>query len=115
MPDIPKPRKSQDNHLPPLNRGKAKRLPDGTLIRLNESITVQDPITGRTESLDIENPEPAVCCNPWGLHQYKHGYIGYDIAVTEYGSVLCYECWELNERHKARNRWLGWIYRWHIY
>jgi len=108
--------KGQDKNIPPLNRAKAKVLPDGTFIKLYETKDVIDPVTGQVYSMEIEYPEPdSICCNPWGLHALKCGYLYWELTETEAGNILCSICWERNERNMTLNRLFGWLYTWNVY
>ena len=65
---------------------------DGRWLRIDEFIAIS--WTG----LAIPKDSIASCLNPFDRHNYRLIYLNLDGTVTELGNVLCWECWEHQEK-----------------
>ena len=57
----------------------------------------------------------ASCKNPWEDHGYRLIYMKIDGFATEFGNVLCSECYKKNQKKDRLKKWFGWLYQTEIY
>lgn len=50
------------------------------------------------------------CRNPWEDHYHRLVYLNQDGFETEFGNILCSECYEKNKKKDQLKKWIGWFY-----
>ena len=116
MPDIPKPRKSQDNHTKrtPLNRVDRnwEEGPDGRHNLLSETHIKIDHDTDTRTTDRVKKRQPdGICQDVFNLHPHVEVEVYVPSKGRKYrGFFHCNMCWREDARRIRQNKWLGIVY-----